>query len=176
MTFLHFCTKIMTLEAAIKVLKRAVQLDEEKSFSEALVCYQEGMELLMNVLKETGDEQTRKRYRDQMNSYLERATKLKEFVKEKKKAGEYHEQIKIADGAIGYSYARIFGPYLDDKVQEIVVEDPYVRSVHQMYNFLRLCELFVLKGKGALRVIKLITGNGYFDIYLLIIFHNVSVN
>lgn len=152
----------MTLEAAIKVLKRAVELDEEKSFSEALVCYQEGMELLMNVLKDAKDEVTRKHYREQMNSYLERATKLKEFVKEKKKAGEYHEQIKIADGAVGYSYAKIFAPYLDDKVEEIIVEDPYVRSVHQIYNFLRLCELFVLKGK--VRVIKLLTGKALTEI------------
>ena len=146
----------MSLEAAIKVLKRAVELDEEKSFSEALVCYQEGMELLMSVLKLTKDEETRKRYRAQMNSYLERATKLKEFVKEKKKSGEYHEQIKIQDGSVGYSYAKIFGPYLDDKVEEVTIEDPYIRSVHQMYNFLRLCELLVLNGK--VRVIKLITG------------------
>lgn len=146
----------MTLEAAIKVLKRAVELDENKSFSEALVCYQEGMELLMNVLKDTKDESTRKRYREQMNSYLERATKLKEFVKEKKQAGEYHERIKIPDGAVGYNYERIFGPYLDEQVDEVVVEDPYVRSVHQIYNFLRFCELLV--SKGNVKSIRLLTG------------------
>jgi hypothetical protein len=146
----------MTLEAAVSVLKRAVELDEEKSFSEALVCYQEGMSLLMSEIKETKDEALRKRYRDQMNSYLERATKLKEFVQEKKKTGEYHEQIKIKSGEVGYGYARIFGPYLDKSVVEVVVEDPYIRSVHQIYNFLRLCELFVLK--GSVRVIKLLTG------------------
>lgn len=155
-SFLKLLELSMTLDAAIKVLKRAVELDEDKSFSEALVCYQEGMELLMNVLKDTKDAHARRRYREQMNSYLERATKLKEFVKEKKKAGEYHEQIKIPDEAVGYSYARIFGPYLDENVEEVIVEDPYVRSVHQIYNFLRLCELFVLKGK--VRVIRLVTG------------------
>lgn len=147
---------IMTLEAAISVLKRAVELDEQKSFSEALVCYQEGMGLLMSELKETKDEVVKKRYRDQMNAYLDRATKLKEFVQEKKKAGEYHEQIKIKNGQVGYGYAKIFGPYLDKSVTEVVVEDAYIRSIHQIYNFLRFCELVVLK--GSVRVIKLFTG------------------
>ena len=37
--------------SAISVLKRAVELDGKERFTEALVCYQEGLNLLMEVLK-----------------------------------------------------------------------------------------------------------------------------
>lgn len=37
--------------SAISVLKRAVELDQAGRFQESLVCYQEGIQLLMDVLK-----------------------------------------------------------------------------------------------------------------------------
>lgn len=37
--------------SAISVLKRAVELDHSDRFQESLVCYQEGIQLLMDVLK-----------------------------------------------------------------------------------------------------------------------------
>jgi len=37
--------------SAISVLKRAVELDHGGRFQESLVCYQEGIQLLMDVLK-----------------------------------------------------------------------------------------------------------------------------
>lgn len=37
--------------SAISVLKRAVELDHSGRFQESLVCYQEGISLLMDVLK-----------------------------------------------------------------------------------------------------------------------------
>lgn len=37
--------------SAVSVLKRAVELDQGGRFQEALVCYQEGIQLLMDVLK-----------------------------------------------------------------------------------------------------------------------------
>lgn len=37
--------------SAISVLKRAVELDHSSRFQESLVCYQEGIQLLMDVLK-----------------------------------------------------------------------------------------------------------------------------
>ena len=37
--------------SAITVLKRAVELDNSGRFQESLVCYQEGIQLLMDVLK-----------------------------------------------------------------------------------------------------------------------------
>ena len=37
--------------SAVSVLKRAVELDQGARFQESLVCYQEGIQLLMDVLK-----------------------------------------------------------------------------------------------------------------------------
>ena len=37
--------------AAITVLKRAVELDTKRRWTEAMTCYQEGLHLLMEVMK-----------------------------------------------------------------------------------------------------------------------------
>lgn len=37
--------------AAANILQRAVTLEKDQKFTESLVCYQEGIQLLMNVLK-----------------------------------------------------------------------------------------------------------------------------
>ena len=41
-------------KAAASVLKRAVELDTAKRLTESLVCYQEGLQLLMEALKAKG--------------------------------------------------------------------------------------------------------------------------
>lgn len=52
---------------------------------------------------------------------------------------------EIADGATGYTYERIFRPYIDD-AEEIVIEDPYIRKPYQVDNFARFCALAVRIG------------------------------
>lgn len=37
--------------AAVQVLTRAVQLDKEKKFSEALACYEQGIRLLLQAAR-----------------------------------------------------------------------------------------------------------------------------
>jgi ATP-dependent Lon protease len=68
---------------------------------------------------------------------------------------ELHISIRFGD--IGYDYETIIGPYLTGAT-EVVVEDPYIRSRHQVQNFVRFCELVVRSAQ--IRSIKLIT---YFD-------------
>jgi ATP-dependent Lon protease len=53
---------------------------------------------------------------------------------------------RIHYGAIGYSYDAIFGDYLLG-AEEITVEDPYIRTQHQIVNFLRFCETAVRVSK-----------------------------
>lgn len=48
----------------------------------------------------------------------------------------------IAYGDIGHSYDTIFGPYLVG-ARAVTVEDPYIRSGHQIANFVRFCEAVV---------------------------------
>ncbi|XP_040849723.1 MIT domain-containing protein 1 isoform X5 [Ochotona curzoniae] len=97
--------------AAITVLSRAVKLDEEGRYQPALVCYQEGIDLLLQVLRD----------------------------------GKYHKQIKIEEDATGFGYETLFQEYLTESVTEVWIEDPYIRQTHQLYNFLRFCEMLIKK-------------------------------
>lgn len=45
------CVPGLGSPAAVVVLKRAVELDSESRYQQALVCYQEGIDLLLQVLK-----------------------------------------------------------------------------------------------------------------------------
>ena len=47
-------------------------------------------------------------------------------------AGKYNEQIHIDDNATGYSYEKVFGRFIDESLTEVEVQDPYIRSVHQV--------------------------------------------
>jgi ATP-dependent Lon protease len=62
--------------------------------------------------------------------------------------------IKISYGDTGFSFKSLFGDYLDG-IKKITVEDPYIRSTHQVQNFLRLCELAV--SVGTIKEIHLLT-------------------
>lgn len=99
-------THVSGMEAsAISVLKRAVELDQSGRFQESLVCYQEGIQLLIDVLKGTRllpyswpktftnivncllptvvkDDSKRERYRDKIKSYMDRAEQIKSHVKQ----------------------------------------------------------------------------------------------
>lgn len=67
---------------------------------------------------------------------------------------QVEQHISIRFGDIGYDYETIIGPYLMGAT-EVVVEDPYIRSRHQVQNFVRFCELAVRSVQ--IKSIKLIT-------------------
>ncbi|XP_052049006.1 MIT domain-containing protein 1 isoform X3 [Apodemus sylvaticus] len=70
--------------------------------------------------------------------------------------GKYHKQIKIEENATGFSYESLFREYLHETVTEVWVEDPYIRQPHQLYNFLRFCEMLIKK-PCKVRTIHLLT-------------------
>lgn len=144
------------MEAAGKVLKRAVELDKEEKFSEALVCYQEGIDILFNSVKQSTDDRFKVNARQRLTEYMSRAEQLKAFVQNQREVGKYHEKIEIKAGQRGCSYSRLFSKYIDEKLTCVTINDPYIRSHHQILNLLRFCELLVKKGK-KLSNIKLIT-------------------
>ncbi|XP_013400958.1 MIT domain-containing protein 1-like [Lingula anatina] len=143
--------------SAIGLLKRAVELDGEKRFTESLVCYQEGIQLLLDVLKATTDEEKKRRFRQRITEYMDRAEKVKQHIEAEKEAGRYHEQMKIENNSTGNSYEKVFGRFFDEQVTVVEVEDPYIRSNHQVLNFVRFCELIV-KSKSKVQTICLTTG------------------
>ncbi|XP_028656454.1 MIT domain-containing protein 1 [Erpetoichthys calabaricus] len=147
----------MSLEdAAVTVLKRAVEMDTCSRFQESLICYQEGIQILLNVLKVTKDESKKTAYREKIDQYMNRAELIKKRVNQDKEEGKYHEQIKIKENDTGYSFERVFKPYISENLTEVYVEDPYIRSIHQLYNFLRFCEM-LLKASCKVKTIRLLT-------------------
>jgi len=64
--------------AAIQLLKRAVELDTSKRYTEALPCYQEGLDLLLQFIKTIGDKEKKGKYRQKARSIL---TGVKRFMK-----------------------------------------------------------------------------------------------
>jgi ATP-dependent Lon protease len=60
--------------------------------------------------------------------------------------------IKLAHGQLGVTFEKIFGEYLETNPIEITIEDPYMRSNHQIINFLRFCEAVVKLSKQTKRI------------------------
>lgn len=142
--------------AAVQVLTRAVQLDSEKKYGEALACYEQGIRLLLQASREVRDESKRAHFRKKTEEYLGRAEAVKAAAAKQRADTCTHRQIQIAEGSTGHSYETVFGPIITADLTEVVVEDAYIRSAHQIYNFLHLCELLVRKAE-RLSSISLIT-------------------
>ncbi|XP_030033410.2 MIT domain-containing protein 1-like [Manduca sexta] len=142
--------------AAINILKRGVELDTKKRYTEALVCYQEGLQILVDKLKGAPEESTRAYLKEKIEEYMNRAEFIKKLVQKQKEVGQFHEQIHIENNSTGHSYKTLFGRFLDEDVEFVIVEDPYIRSFHQCQNFLRLCELLV-RSCPNLKHVELVT-------------------
>ncbi|XP_019472964.1 MIT domain-containing protein 1 isoform X2 [Meleagris gallopavo] len=117
--------------AGAETVKRAVELDLASRFQESLVCYQEGIDLLLQVVKGTKDEAKKQRYRQKISEYMTRAEDIKKHIEKEKQDGKYHKQIRIEENATGFGYEKLFQEYLTEIVSEVWVEDPYIRQVHQ---------------------------------------------
>lgn len=63
-------------------------------------------------------------------------------------------RVEIEDGATGFTYDNLFGPYLQG-ASEVILEDPYLAKPHQAGNLLRFAELCVRL--GSVKVFKVVT-------------------
>ena len=113
-------------KAAIALLCRAVELDSKKRKSEALVCYKEGLQLLINVITElkkgvgaNENKQKLKAYQTKASEYMNRTEQLSLEVKNETRAGKFHEQIKIEEGSTGNSYSSILSKFMDKDVVQV---------------------------------------------------------
>lgn len=75
-------------------------------------------------------------------------------ISDENKSELKEKHFTIFYGDTGYDYDSIFGPYLFG-AKSIKVEDPYIRSPHQIQNFVRLCETVVKL--SSIKKINLIT-------------------
>lgn len=76
---------------------------------------------------------------------MDRAEDIKKYLDQVKEDGKYHKQIKIEENATGFGYESLFKEYLNETVTEVWIEDAYIRHTHQLYNFLRFCEMLIKK-------------------------------
>ncbi|XP_023573143.1 MIT domain-containing protein 1-like [Octodon degus] len=97
--------------AAITVLNRAVELDSESRYQQALVRYQEGIDLLLQVWKGIQDHTKRCYLREKITHYMDRAEDIKKYLDQVKEDGKYHKQIKIEENATGFGYESLFGRF-----------------------------------------------------------------
>ncbi|KRT81994.1 hypothetical protein AMK59_6109, partial [Oryctes borbonicus] len=163
----------MNMEStAANILQRGVELDTKQRYTEALVCYQEGLQILVDSMKSKvfisyylefirclyiASAGNKKTYlRGKIEEYMNRAEQIKEKISKLKEEGKYHEQINITSNSTGYSYQSIFGRFLDEEIIDVKVQDPYIRSFHQCQNFVRFCEMLIKNCKN-LRVVSLLT-------------------
>lgn len=87
---------------------------------------------------------------------MEQAEKLKKSVQSWGSRGEIRDKIHITDGATKFGYDRIFGKYFQEDVEEILVEEPYLKDHYQLCNLVMFCELAVSKCRN-LKCIKVTT-------------------
>ena len=113
-------------KAAIALLCRAVELDSKKRKSEALVCYKEGLQLLMNVITElkkgggaNDNKQKLTAYHTKASEYMNRAEQLSLEIKKETRAGKFHEQIKIEEGSKRNSYCSLLSRFMDKDVVQV---------------------------------------------------------
>lgn len=68
---------------------------------------------------------------------MNRAEAIKKLVLKQKEEGKFHEQVHIENDSTGHGYKTLFGRFLDEEVEYVVVEDPYIRSFHQVRMYRR---------------------------------------
>uniref|UniRef100_A0A1Y1LMC0 MIT domain-containing protein n=1 Tax=Photinus pyralis TaxID=7054 RepID=A0A1Y1LMC0_PHOPY len=79
----------MSLQStAGNLLQRAVELDGKKRYTEALICYQEGLQVLVDVLKEQ-DGEKRVYLRAKVEEYMKRAEQIKELIEKLKREVDF---------------------------------------------------------------------------------------
>lgn len=90
------------------------------------------------MIVDTSDSTKKMQLRKKMEEYMSRAEMIKKLIAEKKAQGVYREQVVIEADSTGHSYDSVFGRFLDTEVNEIEVEDPYIRNFHQVICLLKI--------------------------------------
>ncbi|KAK6626099.1 hypothetical protein RUM43_006403 [Polyplax serrata] len=146
------------VDSAASILTRAVSLDKSNRFTEAMICYQEGLQLLVDSVKSMETGAKKEALKQKIEEYMRRAEFIKRHIEKEKDLGKYHEQISIENNSTGHSYNSVVGRFLDSEMTTVRVEDPYIRNYNQCRNFLQFCELLVKKCPN-LKQINLVTGS-----------------
>ncbi|XP_013116647.1 MIT domain-containing protein 1 [Stomoxys calcitrans] len=138
------------------ILIKAVQCDKEGRILEAQSLYQDGIQILMDVVADETDAAKKKVYYERIKEYIDRAEQIKIRVQKHAETGEIVANIPIDENSCGHSYRSLFGKYLNTDVKEILLDEPYLTERYQFQNLLAFAELAVKQSKN-LKYIRLIT-------------------
>jgi len=168
------CSTLLSM--GIQTVQQATDFDKAGNYNEALRLYSLALESFVSVMKYEKNDKIKNSLRPKVAAYMERAEQLKVIMMGGPPpthvslppptspppivpvaSGNLHAQsIKIRQGQIGCSYDTLFGKYFTG-ASIVFVEDPYIRSDHQIYNFLRLCETIIKRLGGTECLVHLMT-------------------
>eukprot|EP00054_Salpingoeca_dolichothecata_P039290 m.15691 g.15691 ORF g.15691 m.15691 type:complete len:247 (+) comp9910_c0_seq1:31-771(+) len=147
------------LDGAIQILRRAVELETKGNLREALVCYQEGIQQLMQASATEASAAKKETFRNKIEQYLSRAEVLKDRIQKEDKlhlglssTRKHEKTFNIDQGQVGCSYSVIFRPYLSTATS-VTIRDPYIRRPHQIANLIRFLEMCKHARIGAVHLI-----------------------
>ncbi|VDK34639.1 unnamed protein product [Taenia asiatica] len=144
------------LSSSSEIILRALALESEGKLTQSLICYEEGIGLLLKCLKcESGNGPNLKlKLKEKVTAYISRAEEVKKTIQQKQKDCKYHEHLDIADGETGYGYRKLFSRFLDDgRVTCVKIDDPYIRNSFQIEKFSHFCEILVGSASPVNRII-----------------------
>lgn len=123
---------------------------------EALKLYEDGCQELLKIIKSETDPDKKKHFSAKLDEYLTQAEEIKQLIQNWGSKGEIRDKIHIPENATNFGYDRIFGKYLTESVEEILIEEPYTQNFYQLMNVVMFCELAVTKCRN-LKCIKVTT-------------------
>jgi hypothetical protein len=108
------------------------------------------------MCKAEADPQKKKHFHKKLEEYLSQAEQIKKSIQKWGSKGEIRDKIHVPEGATNYGYDKVFGKYLTEEVEEILIEEPYVKEYYQLCNLVMFCELCVSNCRN-LKCIKVTT-------------------
>ncbi|OWA51891.1 hypothetical protein BV898_16352 [Hypsibius exemplaris] len=55
----------------------------------------------------------------------------------------HYRQMDVKEGSVGYGLETVFRVYVDSELTAVEIDDPYIKSDHQIDNFFALCALLI---------------------------------
>lgn len=138
------------------ILIKAVQCDKDGRILEAQDLYQDGIQILMEVVGgrlnsvpecdlfillwdqihyfslDEKDSNKKKVYLERIKEYIDRAEQIKLRVQRHMESGEIVANIPIDENSTGHSYKSLFGKYMNADVKEILIDEPYIAERYQV--------------------------------------------
>uniref|UniRef100_A0A0K8UG29 MIT domain-containing protein 1 n=1 Tax=Bactrocera latifrons TaxID=174628 RepID=A0A0K8UG29_BACLA len=114
------------------ILMRAVQCDQAGRILEAQHLYQDGIQILMDLVGDESDVTKKKVFYERIKEYIDRAEQIKDRVQKHVIRGELVSNKAIDDNSTGNSYHSLFGQYLNADVKEVLLEEPYLYEKYQV--------------------------------------------